>query len=110
MIVVTGGTGLIGSFLLRELRARQLPVRALYRGEVPPANAPRLAAAPDPRLTEQGRHGLMPRIGEGRLRALDVYARPDEPGTGPRIAILVTGLGIGQSATAAATARLPQAA
>ncbi len=76
---------------------------------VPPANAPRLAAAPDPRLTEQGRHGLMPRIGEGRLRALDVYARPDEPGTGPRIAILVTGLGIGQSATAAATARLPQA-
>jgi len=76
---------------------------------VPPANAPRLAAAPDPRLTEPGRHGLMPRIGEGRLRALDVYARPDEPGTGPRIAILVTGLGIGQSATAAATARLPQA-
>ncbi len=76
---------------------------------VPPANAPRLAAAPDPRLTEQGRHGILPRLGEGRLRALDLYARPDEPGTGPRIAILVTGLGIGQSATAAATARLPQA-
>ena len=76
---------------------------------VPPANAPRLAAAPDPRLTEQGRHGLMPRLGEGRLRALDLYARPDDPGTGPRIAILVTGLGIGQSATAAAIARLPQA-
>ncbi|MCJ2015074.1 divergent polysaccharide deacetylase family protein [Methylobacterium sp. J-076] len=76
---------------------------------VPPANAPRLAPAPDPRLAEQGRHGIMPRLGEGRVRALDVYARPDEPGTGPRIAILVTGLGIGQSATAAATARLPQA-
>lgn len=76
---------------------------------VPPANAPRLAAAPDPRLSEQGRHGIMPRLGEGRLRPLDVYARPEEPGTGPRIAILVTGLGIGQSATAAATARLPQA-
>lgn len=76
---------------------------------VPPANAPRLAAAPDPRLTEQGRHGIMPRLGEGRLRALDVYARPEEPGSGPRIAILVTGLGTGQSATAAATARLPQA-
>lgn len=76
---------------------------------VPPANAPRLAAAPDPRLSEQGRHGIMPRIGEGRLRALDVYARPEDPGTGPRIAVLVTGLGIGQSATAAATARLPLA-
>lgn len=76
---------------------------------VPPANAPRLAAAPDPRLSEQGRHGIMPRIGEGRIRALDVYARSEDPGTGPRIAILVTGLGIGQSATAAATARLPLA-
>jgi len=76
---------------------------------VPPANAPRLAAAPDPRLSEQGRHGIMPRIGEGRVRSLDVYARPEDPGTGPRIAILVTGLGIGQSATAAATARLPPA-
>lgn len=40
MIFVTGGTGLIGSFLLRELRARQLPVRALYRGEAPPTAAP----------------------------------------------------------------------
>jgi hypothetical protein len=76
---------------------------------VPPANTPRLAPAPDPRLIEQGRHGIMPRIGEGQQRALDVYARTEEPGTGPRIAILVTGLGIGQSATAAATARLPQA-
>jgi polysaccharide deacetylase 2 family uncharacterized protein YibQ len=76
---------------------------------VPPATAPRLAAAPDPRLSEQGRHGIMPRLGEGRLRALDVYARAEEPGSGPRIAILVTGLGVGQAATAAATARLPLA-
>ena len=35
MIFVTGGTGLIGSFLLRELRARNLAVRALHRGAVP---------------------------------------------------------------------------
>lgn len=40
MIFVTGGTGLIGSYLLRELRARHLPVRALYRGAKPPAQAP----------------------------------------------------------------------
>ncbi len=76
---------------------------------VPPANTPRLAPAPDPRLIEQGRHGILPRIGEGRQRPLDVYARTEELGSGPRIAILVTGLGVGQSATAAATARLPQA-
>jgi dihydroflavonol-4-reductase len=39
MIFVTGGTGLIGSFLLQELRARGLAVRALHRGIVP-ATAP----------------------------------------------------------------------
>jgi dihydroflavonol-4-reductase len=40
MIFVTGGTGLIGSFVLRELRARGLAVRALYRGQAPPPSAP----------------------------------------------------------------------
>jgi dihydroflavonol-4-reductase len=35
MIFVTGATGLIGSFLLRELRARGLAVRALHRGALP---------------------------------------------------------------------------
>ena len=40
MIFVTGGTGLIGSFLLRALRARGLAVRALHRGAVPTTAAP----------------------------------------------------------------------
>jgi nucleoside-diphosphate-sugar epimerase len=40
MIFVTGGTGFIGSFVLQELRARGLAVRALYRGAIPPAVAP----------------------------------------------------------------------
>ncbi|WP_410505024.1 NAD-dependent epimerase/dehydratase family protein [Hymenobacter sp. BRD67] len=35
MIFVTGGTGLIGTFVLRELRQRGLAVRALYRGAKP---------------------------------------------------------------------------
>jgi dihydroflavonol-4-reductase len=35
MVFVTGGTGLIGSFLLQALRARGLAVRALHRGAVP---------------------------------------------------------------------------
>ncbi|WP_342104444.1 divergent polysaccharide deacetylase family protein [Methylobacterium sp. SI9] len=74
---------------------------------VPPPSAPRLAAAPDPRISETSRHGIMPKLGEGRVRALDVYARTEEPGTGPRIAIVVTGLGVGQAATAGATVRLP---
>lgn len=68
-----------------------------------------LAAAPDPRLVDRGRHGPMPKLGEGRVRALDVYARPAGAGTGPRIALLVSGLGIGQAATASAIAKLPAA-
>jgi nucleoside-diphosphate-sugar epimerase len=40
MIFVTGGTGLIGSFLLRELHARGLEVRALHRGPVPTTGPP----------------------------------------------------------------------
>lgn len=40
MIFVTGGTGLIGSFLLHGLRTRGLAVRALHRGAVPPGGAP----------------------------------------------------------------------
>lgn len=74
-----------------------------------PSPVTQLAPAPDPRLTDRGRHGALPKLGEGRLRALDVYARPEEPGQGPRIAILVTGLGIGQAATAAAITKLPPA-
>ena len=35
MVFLTGGTGLIGSFLLRALRARGLAVRALHRGRAP---------------------------------------------------------------------------
>jgi polysaccharide deacetylase 2 family uncharacterized protein YibQ len=76
---------------------------------VPNAAQVKLAPAPDPRLTERGRHGPLPRLGEGRLRPLDIYARPEEPGTGPRIAVLVSGLGIGENATLGAIARLPAA-
>ena len=35
MIFVTGGSGLVGSFLLAALVARGLPVRALYRQQIP---------------------------------------------------------------------------
>ena len=40
MIFVTGGTGLIGSFLLHALRNRGLAVRALHRGAAPAGAAP----------------------------------------------------------------------
>jgi dihydroflavonol-4-reductase len=40
MVFVTGATGLIGSFLLLELQARGLAVRALYRGVAPVVTFP----------------------------------------------------------------------
>ena len=40
MILVTGGTGLSGNYVIRELQRRTLPVRALARAE----SAPKLAA------------------------------------------------------------------
>ncbi|MCJ2130935.1 divergent polysaccharide deacetylase family protein [Methylobacterium sp. E-045] len=77
---------------------------------VPNAEPARLAA-PDPRLMERGRHGSLPKIGDDRRRPLDVYARADSAtgAPGARIALLVTGLGVGQAATAGAIARLPPA-
>lgn len=84
-------------------------------GEAPPGaiiirvpDKAELNPAPDPRLVERSRVGPLPkRSGEG-LRALDVYARPVSPqgAGGPRIALVVTGLGIGQTATAEAIAKL----
>jgi dihydroflavonol-4-reductase len=40
MVFVTGATGLIGSFLLHELSARGLAVRALHRSTLPPEALP----------------------------------------------------------------------
>jgi hypothetical protein len=72
-----------------------------------PDAAPRLAPAPDPRLVERTRYGLLPRIGPDGIRPAQIYARPAPPKTRPRVAILVGGLGISQSATAEAIAKLP---
>ena len=63
MVFVTGGTGLIGSFLLRALRARGLAVRALHRGGVPADAAPGVEwLAGDLLDTEQLRVALTPDV------------------------------------------------
>ncbi len=82
---------------------------------VPGPTEIRLAPAPDPALSEKGRYGLLPRLGPDGARALDVYARPEAPalpsGAAPagRIALVVTGLGIGAAVTQDAVTRLPPA-
>lgn len=84
------------------------------RTEVPVAgSAPAGSAAPlDPRIAEPSPHGPIPRIGPDGLRALDVFARPRSGATerdGLRIAIVISGLGIGTTATEAAITTLPAA-
>ena len=67
-----------------------------------------LAQVPDPALVEQGAYGPLPRVGADGRRPWRVYARPfDARDERPRIAIIVTGLGLSQAATEAAITRLP---
>lgn len=68
--------------------------------------------ASDSRLAEMSRHGLIPRIGPDGVRPADAYARAiktdgGKPAEGPRIAIVVGGLGIGASSTTEALNKLP---
>ena len=65
----------------------------------------------DPRLTEASKHGPLPRIAADGSRPSEVYARqvraiPAKPNA-PRIAIVVTGLGVGAAATGDALGKLP---
>jgi hypothetical protein len=104
-----------------EMLERQSGVKILRPGggstpgaliiDVAKALNERLAAAPDPRLTEQTRYGPVPRIGLDGARPSEIYARPavSLPGL-PRIALLVGGMGLSSRATEAAIAALPGAA
>ncbi|MGO9133967.1 MAG: divergent polysaccharide deacetylase family protein, partial [Methylovirgula sp.] len=78
--------------------------------DVPQVLADRLAPAPDPRLVEHGRYGLLPRIGKNGARAADVYARPyakSAKPNAPKIALVVGGVGLNDAATAQAIESLP---
>ncbi|MGL4323159.1 MAG: divergent polysaccharide deacetylase family protein [Beijerinckiaceae bacterium] len=73
---------------------------------------PKLNAAPDRRLIERSRHGVLPRMGADGARPSAIYARPVLAAAiagKPRIAIVVGGLGISQASTTDAIAKLPGA-
>lgn len=80
--------------------------------EAPPVvvspNRVPLAPAPDPAITSEGRYGPLPiRSAEGKL-PWKVYARPFDAATGiPRIAIVVTNMGLAEQPTLAAIQDLP---
>lgn len=71
-----------------------------------------LTPAPDQRLIEKSRFGVLPRRGRDGAAPAQVYARPlalqpaFKPGA-PRVAILVAGMGLDSAATDEAIRRLP---
>jgi uncharacterized protein len=81
------------------------------RQDVMVADAPQAAAgraAVDERLIESSPQGAIPIVGPDGTRAADAYARPVKAAAeGPRIAIMVGGLGVSAAATGEALAKLP---
>jgi polysaccharide deacetylase 2 family uncharacterized protein YibQ len=81
---------------------------------VPDASTRHLTPAPDPRLLEKSRYGVLPRIGPDGARPADIYARPIssspklKPGA-PRIAIFIGGMGLSRTTTQEAIDKLPGA-
>lgn len=69
-----------------------------------------LTEGPEPGLLEQTENGLLPRIDPAGRMPWQVYARPVQlPSDQPRVAIIVTGLGLSATATEASIKRLPGA-
>jgi polysaccharide deacetylase 2 family uncharacterized protein YibQ len=79
-----------------------------------PTGLVHLKPAPDPRLVEKSRYGMLPRVGADGARPADVYARPISispklKAGAPRIAIFVGGIGVSRAATQEAIDKLPGA-
>lgn len=96
----------------------------LTRGSPPPISAQQvivplppqghgpavLLPAPDPGLVEKTADGLLPQIGKDGRQPWQAYARPFDGGEKrPRIALVITGLGLDRALSQAATDRLPAA-
>lgn len=69
-----------------------------------------LSAAPDPALVEQRSEGPLPKIARDGRKAWQVYAHPSDPRESrPRIAVILSGLGLSRAATIEAIRKLPGA-
>ena len=88
--------------------ARETPAAPRANAAAAPAQAP---GGGDQRVLETTRHGAIPRIAADGTQPWEVYARPVKASgpkpEGPRIAIVVNGLGISSASTTDALARLP---
>ena len=92
-----------------------LPAQSTQAND-PAAAAPAASdapALPDQKFTEMSPHGAIPKIAADGVRPVDAFAQPVKPLPGkpdaPRIAIIVSGLGVSESATADAISKLPGA-
>jgi hypothetical protein len=78
---------------------------------VPDARNGKPAPGVDPRNLESTRHGAIPKVGPDGTRPAELYAQavkaPAGKVDGPRVAIVVGGLGISAAATSEAFAKLP---
>jgi len=87
------------------------PVRMTAFSDLPlPPPVPPLVPASDAGLVEQSPQGPLPKVGEDGRMAWQVYARPFPAGDRrPRIAVIMTALGLGREATQGAIQYLPAA-
>jgi polysaccharide deacetylase 2 family uncharacterized protein YibQ len=69
---------------------------------------PRMAAMPNESLLEDSPYGRLPIVGPDGRRPMDQYARPWSGARGTRVAIVLSGLGLSQTGTQRAIARLPE--
>ena len=99
-----------------EAEAAPVPGRA-YRAPGTPTYPPAglavrgpLSAAPDPALVRDTPSGKLPAVGHDGRKPWRVYARPfDRDDKRPRVAVVVSGLGLDRAATEAAIGALPGA-
>ena len=68
---------------------------------------PRLAHLPDREMIEDSEAGPLPKRAADGRRPFDAYARPWSGARGARIAIIIGGLGVSQTGTQQAIAKLP---
>ena len=78
-----------------------------------PADKDNKSGGVDARLVETSRHGPLPKVAQDGARPSEIYARqvkavPGKPNP-PRVAIMITGLGIGAAGTSDALGKLPPA-
>jgi polysaccharide deacetylase 2 family uncharacterized protein YibQ len=81
------------------------------RQEVPISGSRDIRAPLEQRLLETSRHGAIPRIAPDGARSAELYARAAAPlqgkKDGPRVAIVISGLGVSANVTRQAVEKLP---